>query len=53
LNEALIINGYKEDYLDGDYDDNGVDNNCLYGVRMFWVCNEFVCVPASYQENER
>jgi len=53
LNEALIINGYKEDYLDGDNDDNGVDSNSLYGIRMIWVCNGFAYVPDSYQKSGR
>jgi len=51
LIEALIIDGY-EDYLNGG-DDNGVDGNSLYGIRMIWVCDGFACFPANYQESER
>jgi hypothetical protein len=41
LNEALLIDGYEEDYVGGGTDDNAVDSNSLCRIRMMWVCNGF------------
>jgi hypothetical protein len=48
-----VIDGYEGGYMYRSKDDDGVDNNALFGIRMVLVCNGCACFPATYQESER
>lgn len=49
----MVIYGYEESYMDRGDDDNGVDSNSLFEIRMILVCNGCACFPARHQESER
>ena len=48
----MAVYWYEEDYMDTGNDD-GVDSNPLYEIRMILVCKQFAWFPDRYQESER